>query len=48
MAEENDIAVYALAGGWILAFIEPTPIGEAGMATITAAWAALGLVDTDN
>jgi|AntDeeMetageno50_2_1112565.scaffolds.fasta_scaffold01705_8 hypothetical protein len=47
MAEENDFAVYALAGGWILALIEPTPIGEAGMATITAAWAALGLVDND-
>lgn len=48
MAEESNLAVYALAAGWILALIEPTPIGEAGMATITAAWAALGLVDTDN
>lgn len=47
MAEENSYAVYALAGGWILAIIEPTPIGEAAMGTLTVAWAGLGLVDND-
>mgnify|MGYP006293923601 FL=1 len=44
----SKFATYALAIGWIAAFIEPTPIGEAGMTAITAAWISLGVVDGDD